>query len=670
MTKKEYVLGYFLDERHIEGAYKLLTKQIEQDSPLYNTLEFKIFRQDPKISTFDPKIFYNNFVLNDVFYYFQDNLYLLNYLGVQSAYKVRNYHFLSFEILIIYYAIGLYLQEVLNQYHTDFEAILLRTNSKTYYGGTLNYKEPQNSAIFYYDDYQKFITKKQELTQPETGKVKYVISLDIRSFFYTIIHKKLLAIIDENATKITKKALRYDENSIASIEFFLKYLMKSSIGIPVSSQNIVSSYLSSVYFAPFDQYIIDEYLSKPNIDYLRYVDDFYLIYTIDSSIQPDKARNELYIIENDLADFLSNELGLNVSNDKSKRTKIDDLTSYYDFLALTRSTSPNEVEYVEVQIDDIAQEKSVEGKTIPQIFKECVDIIKKVKIGLTDYKKLDIDKKEADFLNNILIHEKVRDYSKSKPAIDLIDKNDLFTTYTSFDYILIKIKVFLFLISHSEKSRKYFHQLILKESLHNKNVNQQLMLIERFVLQLEFLSSKDPKEKVISKQEIIDYKNDYKQIISTYLVTHTSNIYSKILLKLFDNTLELIDFNPIYSVSLLNQDENTSLMQQIKQRHLNEKLDFFNAGFNHMLNEFQNIVEAVYFNKKKVDALAIRDKLIEKKHKVCEILFVSDFFKRRNQNSISHSNDPELGFWGVSEVEYKEYKEKIIPMIKYLITMI
>ena len=148
------------------------------------------------------------------------------------------------------------------------------------------------------------------------------------------------------------------------------------------------------------------------------------------------------------------------------------------------------------------------------------------------------------------------------------------------------------------------------------------------------------------------------------------NLYAKLVLKMLDKSVDLTDFHPIYDVEMLNAVANTSLMQQIKQRHLNERLDYFNVAFNHLLNEFQNLVEATFFNREKKDALEIRDKLIQEKFKVREILFVSDFFKRRNQNSISHSNDPELGFWGVAETEYHQYKDKIEPIMRQLLDKI
>jgi len=668
--KKEYTLGYFLEEHHIDSAFKLLKKQINQTSPLYNTLDFKIYREENKIESFNSKIFYNNYIKNDVFYYFQNIFFVADFLGVQSAYKNRKYQFLSFESLILFNAIGLYIQELLNQYQTDFDSILGSSNGKIFYGGKLNYKEAENSTIFYYDDYQKFLTTKEEFTKPIEGKVKYVLTVDIQAYFYSINHKKLLSIIFNNATNVAKKASKYDVNTIASIEFLLKYFMKSEIGIPVASQNLVASYLSSIFFSPFDEYINDNYLSSPNISYIRYVDDFYIIYEVENSENHSKVRNDIYTIENDISDFLSNELGLTVSSAKSQRTKIDSQKSYFDFLTISHTTSPNEVELVEIQIKDIVQEKETEGKDAPTIFKECIEIICDIKNQLSDYHKIEIEKKQSNYLNNILIHQAVLEFSKSKKALEIIKEEKVLMTYKSFDYLLVKLKVFLHLLTIQVDSRDYFHNLMKSECQDSININQKLMLIERFILQLDFVSFKDTKEKIISKANIQIYKDEYLKILAIFISKKPKNVYCKLVYKMLKNNIQLIDFKPIYGIRFLNKIENSSLLQQMKQRHLNEILGFFNLAFNHLLNEFQNIAEAAFFERKEKTALEIRDKLTQEGFKTKDILFVSDFFKRRNQNSISHTNQNELGFWAVSEIEYYQYKSRITPLIKILIKKI
>ena len=551
--KKEYTIGYFLEERHIDSAYKLLKKQVEQTSPLYNTLDFKIYREQKSVDNFNPKLFYKKYIENDTFYYFKNHFYIIDFLGVQSAYKNRKYQFLSFESLILFNAIGLYLQELLAQYQTDFDSILKKSNGKIFYGGKLNYQNAENSTIFYYQDYQDFLTAKEEMTKPVEGKVKYVLTVDIQAFFYSIRHKKLLSIIHSNATNIAKKSMKYDENTIASIDFLLKYLMNGEIGIPVASQNIVASYLSSIFFSPFDQYIIDSYLSKPNVSYIRYVDDFYIIYEVDNTESASKIRNDIYTIENDISDFLSNELGLTVSSAKSKRTKIDSLESYFDFLTVSHTTSPNEIELVEVQIKDIVQEKETKGKDAKTIFAECIEIITNIKNQLLDFQKIEIEKKDSNYLNNILIHQPVLSYSKSEKALKTIKDTQILLTYESFDFLLVKLKVFLHLLTIESNSRNYFHNLMVQECKSLVNINQKLMLIERFVLQLEFVAFKDPKEKVISKSEIQTYKDEYRSILSSFHTHKPNNDYCSLLNKMLNCNTLLVDFKPMYSSRISKQ---------------------------------------------------------------------------------------------------------------------
>ncbi len=670
--KKEYALGYFLELRHIEGAFKLLKKQIEEVSPLYNTLDFKIFREEKLIENFNLEEFYTRYVENDVFYYFQNEIFIINYLGVVSSYKIRNFHFLSFKALILYYSIGLYLHEVLNQYQTDFDEILKESNGKVYYGGKLNHIDPSNSNIKYYEDYRDFLSEKERLTKPEINKTKHVVTVDIKSFFYTINHRILLSIIDKNATEVTKKALRYDENTIASIEFYFKFLMKGSLGIPVSSQNLVSSFLSSIYFSPFDQYLIDEYLNKTQINYIRYVDDFYLIYELESTVAPSEARNLIYDLENDVSDFLSNELALSLSSEKGRRTKIDDLKSYNKFIVESSlpSLSELEIDFEHLQVKNLVKDNLTKSKSVEQNFNESIQIIETVKSQLKGFDKLNIETKEANFLNNILIDHQVREYCKSKPALDQINSKALFVSYDSLDFVLVKIKVFIHLISLNKVSREYLHDLIILENEDIKNINQKLSIIEKFILQLEFLSGKDPQEKILKKQELEKYRKDYILLTKKIIIEQPKNLHALLVLKMLDKSTSLMNFKAKYNILMLNMPENTSLMQQVKQRHLNERLDLFNVAFNHLLNEFQNLVESAYFNREKQDAKDIRNKLIGEKFKVREILLVSDFFKRRNQNSISHSNDPELGFWGVSKKEYLQYKNKIEPLVQKILNRI
>jgi hypothetical protein len=137
-----------------------------------------------------------------------------------------------------------------------------------------------------------------------------------------------------------------------------------------------------------------------------------------------------------------------------------------------------------------------------------------------------------------------------------------------------------------------------------------------------------------------------------------------LLYKSLNSTFDLVDFKPLYTPNFLNSDYCIPVVQQIKQRNINEKVAFYNVCFNHLLNEFQKVFEIAYFNNDNKTALEIIKKMSDEAFKMSEIKFVSEFFDRRNQNSISHTNDQDIGFWGVGQNEYNDYKLKVIDLIK------
>jgi len=207
---------------------------------------------------------------------------------------------------------------------------------------------------------------------------------------------------------------------------------------------------------------------------------------------------------------------------------------------------------------------------------------------------------------------------------------------------------------------------LAKSCENQSNINQKLMLIERFLLQLTFLKQNN-RIKLISNKEIKKYKAESLKLIEKILADRPDNTYAKLICEMIECDKGLTEFRTIYSSNFLRKAKNTSLMQQIKQRHLCERLGLYNVAFNHLLNEFQNLTESVFFDGKTQDSIKIRNKLKEQKFKTSEILFICDFFKRRNQNSISHSNYTELGFWAVSEKEYYDYKDKVLKIIEKIV---
>ena len=661
-------IGYYITKNHIKKAIELLELQLEQKSPLYNTVDFTIYRNSN--TSIDIASFYKRFIKPDTFYYFEDKFQILNYYGVQKAYKIREFHFFTWNMLVLYYAVGFYIRELLDKYIINFQNIYSKKPINIFYGGSINIENPKKSKIYYYDDYKEFLHIKETLTKPEKNRIKYAISLDIKSFFYSIDHKILLEIINKKAYPTTKKRLHFNENAKESIEFLFKYLVQGSKGIPVSNQNIISSFISSIYFTVFDEFIVDNYLNTGNFHYIRYVDDFYLIFTENASEPINKIRKKIYDIENEISDFLIENLKLSISSSKSNRFIINNSDTHLDFLNSTSFESPfvQEFDYNELYGDSILNKK-IKDKPAPEIFNECIDILKKLKLETNSLSQIKINAKESTYLNNILIHKGCLAYSKSTDAKRIVSNSEIFSDFENIDFILIKIKVLLHLITINSDYRNKFFIFLIKALLSGKSITQTITIVDKFIHQLQFLISESQNDKKIElEKEYNEYINKFIEILEPML-KHTSNKYIQLIFKALNNEYKLFEFDRIYDSDFLSKKSSVPLVQQIKQRNINEKLGNFNVSFNHLLNEFQSLFEMLFLNGKQVSALEIRNKMTEKGFTTSEIKFITEFFDRRNQNSISHTNELEIGFWSVEQSEYENFKSKLIPIIRKIYNM-
>lgn len=668
--EREFHLGHFLKEHHIEKAVLLLKEQLTQTSPLYNNLDFTLYRQ-ADIDFITPSEFYNDYIKRDSLYYFEELFYSKKYFGVQRAYKTREFHYLSLPSLITYYALGMYVRELLDKKIGLDNAIFETKNISVFYGGKISFEHPEKSKIFYYEDYKEFIGLKESLTKPINGKVKYAISLDIKSFFYQIDHKILFDIIDQNCTPTLKQSLNYNENSKESIVLLLRFFQHNNLGLPVSNQNLISSFLSSIYFSRFDQFVMDKYLKEENYSYIRYVDDFYLIFEEDESTSIDSIRKKIYNIENDFAEYLINNLNLSVSTSKCDRFCISDEASQVDFLNASSIDSPFDLEF---DLEDLYANSvlsiEIKDKKIPEIFDDCLSIIQKLKIQSNELPQLSIDTKESAYLNYILILKACLEYSKSEIAINKIADSQVFNNINALDFILLKPKVFLHLMTITQKGREDLFAFILSSFDDETSVTQKLTILDKFLHQVIFLISEAKDE---NKAGLISEFDNYKNIIHPVLVNIRNKIsydleYLNLLINSIDSSYSLVSFNRIYKPEFLNMDDSIPITQQIKLRRINECLQNHNVCFNHLLNEFQSLFEKVYFKGKRQTALDITRKMTAEQFSGDEIHLVSNFFERRNQNSISHTNENEIGIWGVNSSEYNEYKRSIESIISKIYT--
>src|SRR5206468_4511835 len=108
-------------------------------------------------SSFNVSEFYNEFIEKDIFYNYHLAFYTNHYSIPKGIFGVRKFQFSSFQMLLIYYAIGFYFYEILNETFISINEVKkVRGNIKTYYGGNINFNKPAESKIYYQNDYSEF----------------------------------------------------------------------------------------------------------------------------------------------------------------------------------------------------------------------------------------------------------------------------------------------------------------------------------------------------------------------------------------------------------------------------------------------------------------------------------------------------------------------------------
>lgn len=628
--------------------------------------------------------------------------------------------------------------------------------------------------------------KREKLTKNEDGKIKYILSLDIKSFFYTINHKILLKTIKEKAFSLDKEKNKYDSDTTTTIEFFLNYLTSNNSGLVVSAQNLISSYLSHVYLSLFDHFVVDNYVQKHDMSYIRYVDDFYLIWSVPDTTKDEENRKFLYKIENELVEFLIGKLELEINPTKSRRNKIyterdfkkftdeeknpSPTDEYYDdyeeeettnlslpdedeetilskvidtltkinenesiefsdeTIDIIRASSLSEIqdkiqtnlptkpkisienevgdfttkksiilsveereisiEYILREIDnlinpvlvEISQNKELADKlkmdtqfliNVSQKlnFEKAISIISNLKLQLNSWERIKIEKKDENVLNKLILGTKnngCRDYTHRPQAIQQISDAKLFHDLSSVEFLLIKPKPFLHLITINDTIRVAFENYLLENITNIDNQYKFLFLTERFILQLDFLKSQNRyRSKIELGKTIKRFAEKIMEVINKHPENSNSKVkYLRLIRKMLDKDFNIKpESQNLYTNDFLN--DKVSLMQQIKQRVFYEKFGHYNVAFNNLLNEFHELFKIVYdhLNKSKLEATEIGEHMTKEGFATDDVLFVLDFFNRRNKNSISHPNDADLGFWGVSEEEYIKYKERLKPIL-------
>ena len=155
---KNFNLGHFLKKHHIDKAVLLIDKQLKEKSFTFKTIDFEIYRKEKSLERFDSNKFYKDYIKKDLLYNYCSIFYNYEYNIPKGAYGIRKFNFTSFNLFVLYYSLGFYFFELLNETIIRLERVKTELkNIKTFYGGLIKYDNPANSKIYYQNDYSSFI---------------------------------------------------------------------------------------------------------------------------------------------------------------------------------------------------------------------------------------------------------------------------------------------------------------------------------------------------------------------------------------------------------------------------------------------------------------------------------------------------------------------------------
>ncbi len=618
-------LDDFFDYNQWKDACELLEAQINliNRNKHFNTLNLQYFnslsleyREEVKSQDF-----FEKYISNLLFYGLEDVVFNNIYYVPKNRFSYRKMSYNSLVVRLINNAIGLYLYKVSEKFVNEF-VNNKDSNISSRYGGKIKYNDngkiSLNKENLYYKQQYKEFTKELLEYINDNENNRLIIKLDIQDFYENIKVKDFLKILENKVGYTIRNKYKYDKRKIENISDFYKFIMNGQDGIPQSDNDIVTSFIASLYMKLIDIDIITlinnmrmEKLKKYKI--IQYCDDTYLILDFNEINQ-----NDMYIIVNRIIQEISLKLVKKYNLRFNNKSKIFDLSIEEKIKEIKKYIKINS--QVEIELS--------KGEKPQKIFD---DIISKIQVfssqGINDADEESLLESLKKIYNDSVegIINKKENLKILEDTIIQLDLNKIFLSNKYLVTLACKNK------STKQKLLEYI------ENLNNKNNN-------KFYYILEYICKEDIT--YLEKIKDINLKDEYKNILKFKNLDKKSLGYMN---------LNLDKFKKIISV-------DSRIIQQIKYRRINEVSHNYNIAFNHLVNEVKSILNKTYsssIEEKNYIVNNVKDDLFKNKYNLSTIINICNIFDRRNNNMISHSNGKVI-----DKDEYDQYKEQIYNLFK------
>ena len=636
-------LGYFLDYNlHWREALRLLKYQLKtkkgdkrkKGNRHFNTLEMFYYEKlEESFKELESKEYFDTRIANNLFYGLQEFT-VVPYTIPKSNLGLRRHKFMALPMRILYYAVGLYLLKLSDEYLKDYKLHKQRIYAK--HGGNLYFKAKKLELNFdsicyqsHYKDFRKRLRK--EIKGDPQHKV--VIYLDIEHYFDALSIPRLLDLLAERVKPSIQAEMRYDETTQAQIVSFFDLIAGGTSGIPQSNNNVISDFIGHLFLVFGDLFLDDELRkhgdSVDSYTIIRYMDDIYISIVFR---EQDNDSREPFL--NSLAPRISDCFYENLGLRLNPKTRLFDLRKKED-----RDELEKKLKKVS-QGFEIADEENKEPPTdkVTNIFR----LLEKLKSSSIDphfQAQRELEGLEGEMLKEVY-DDNVQDMLK-KPS----STSRLKQIFDGFDFELVNaypLPIIILILEYDDAKKevqtKFEKFLRSKKDLTSRDID----------LTLTYLCQTQFAEKKLIKP--------LKQ-----------NPQMKKIMEFFEDS-SLSKLKGYYGLRAdqISKIAEPNVTEQIRLRTLCEQKGEYSVALNHLFNEIQAI--CYILDKKPMDPEEYRANKVAKflrNQKVSHVTYakISNLSDRRNKSPVPHA-DPIA--WAVTKNEYLNYRSHVGNCLKHL----
>ncbi len=621
-------LGYFLTPETWTQALDLIEFQVSQinKNRHYNklsTFSYKNKSHESRQALRDAEYFKSR-VANNLFYGLEKEFRSIPYLLPKAGGSRRNTKYISYPLLAVHNAIGIYLLELTKLFreHSKEEYSWYGADLDNFFASTKPHKRAQ--ALFYMPFYKRYQTTLHAQQRIRGYEHRAAIYFDIKDFFDELPVSILLELIDNYVGNDIKARFRFDRDSRYEIERFYLYLQGGN-GVPQHELNTVSSFTSNLYLQFANMKMKDIVSSYGNLiaenKIIQYVYDTWLFVDFAPWVAQKSRDQVITEIFERIVDELLDTYKLRLSN----KTKVFYLNDNEDRTAMAGQITMTSLEYGSV--DETGESTS----TPIELFQDICEAIK----GLSK-------RRSYQAAMSSLEHEtEVFNHVYKKGVAELLNHEtylfELEGAFLGFDFALIKSAPLslTILISKVEAVWSQFRHYLLEKQHYSSH---DIIIAIHFLSQVNFEDS-EVLEKICQ------------------------NPLGRVLVEDFRLT-SIPSRNPGYFNmscihTLIIRDEH-DIIRQIERRVLAEKRRDFSVAMNHLVNELEAVCLAFDPNKpssvKKYNQKNVKQFAQSCGALTSDLNMLPNIYSGRHSNSVSHPGSLQEPIQTVSETGYNRHK--------------